>query len=150
MPRPSDYEHFVESIITYSGLDEVYDLMSYLSALKGAEEYIEGVPWKDKKRESYEILKRVVEEYLGSVLEDVKSRLISELESYLHAIERYRPAYIETLSFLLENPEYIERYLSAGYREVNALYREIGEHLGYSWTTVRDAFSYIRQAGLIP
>ena len=87
-------------------------------------------------------LERIVEGIDTTVREHVKAEFT---DIFSRRAPRVAPSYIRVLHFLVDNPEFITFYE----RSPTEAYRKIGEELGLSWRTVRDAFWAIRGAGLI-
>ena len=155
MPRKrlkNDYERFWYSALTYSNLDLATDLTDYAYSMEKLEEYVEGAPCfavYHGKTPSCMKLESVLEEYKRERVEEFKESFTSEFKEFLYAIKRYKPSYVSIMEWLIEHPEYIRRYHEAKPGELNEFYREVAKRTGYAFTTTRDAFSYMRQSGLL-
>jgi len=143
--KKSDYTKLLDSLGSYSGIEEVETLEQWLEAREKAIEYIMGIPFEHMTPEGYSKIDSLLDQWLYEKKEQIKDLFIARLTEFMRFRKRYKPSYIKVLEFLIDHPEWIDKYHEAKLRT----YREIAEILGYKYSTVRDAFSYIRQAGLL-
>jgi len=102
---------------------------------------------------SVENMKGVLEYLEEEVMKETFERLE---ERGKRGAKRWRRAYSEVLHFLVTNPSYARTYCRMLEKErveeserPMKFYRTIARQLGYTWTTVRDAFWALRGSGVI-
>jgi len=146
MVKKSDYEKLFRGIREYSEVDLVRTVREYVQSLERIEKYLSGVPWMFMTPENRSKLRGLVDEYTEHLLDEAKNRIV---ELFRENTPRYRPAFERVLEYVLDHPQlYYEIEEARRVGDLYSIYRGIARELGLAFSTVRDAFTYIRASGV--
>ncbi|RLG82035.1 MAG: hypothetical protein DRO40_08600 [Thermoprotei archaeon] len=142
----SDYKKLLDSLTSYSGIEEANTLDKYAESIKKIYEYIEGVPWNYMKPSNRAKLEGIIDEYIEKLKDEKRDYF---LEKFAEAMAEYprlrKPAYVVILDYLIDHPDVIEIYLEKPSRA----YYILVEETGYAYKTVADSFWAFRRAGIL-
>lgn len=153
--RKSKYENVARKMADFFA--DVEDLCSYAEAFAEWDYYSTDImallASSSARVSAVENMERVLRYLEEETMKETFERL--EEKGKKGAL-RWRKAYSEVLKFLVTNPDYALAYCRMLRKaEVEPaerptkFYQSIGRQLGYSWTTVRDAFWALRTSGVI-
>jgi hypothetical protein len=154
--KKSHYENIAMKMSDF--FEDVEDLCSYAEAFNDWDYYSTDIMTllasSSARASAVENMNRVLEYLESEIMRETFEKL--EERGKKRAI-RWRRAYSEVLKFLITNPSYARSYCRMMEKEKveeserpMRFYTTIGRQLGYSWTTVRDAFWALRSSGVIP
>ena len=149
-----EVEHLLEK--DYWTPDEYYE---YVEKVREVVEKWEAGAWYEymtpegRKKFRSEVVEATVEDFVKHIKEKVYSekardKRIRDFEEFMYKKypEEFRPYYLQICDYFFSNPDLVKAYAEGRKAEV---YDVLEENTGYSRSTVRKAFYYMRKAGII-
>jgi len=137
---PEEYLEFIERVqdaISTWEEEVLYNYMTYEGRRKFREEVIEHV--------AREYAKEIEEHVYGVEARDERIRRFEEF-MYENFPKYFSPAFLQICDFFFSDPDLVRAYAEGRKSEV---YDALEETTGYSRSTIRMAFTFMRKAGII-